>query len=56
MSRRKQKRVHRIYLRFPYGLSYSVFVRAYDRAEAEEKALKQHSDALGVNRSEIPFG
>lgn len=50
----KQKRVHRIVLKFPYGLTHSVFIRAYNRSEAEEKALKQNPDAIGIDDDPFP--
>jgi hypothetical protein len=50
----RNKRVHRVVLRFPKGLSHSVFVRAYTRSEAEKRALRQNPKASGIDRSPYP--
>lgn len=50
----RNKRVHRIVLKFPMGLSHSVFVRAYTRSEAEKRALRQNPKASGIDRSPYP--
>lgn len=54
VSRKNQKRVHRVVLKFPLGLTHSVFVRAYTRSEAEKKALRQNPDAIGVDYDPFP--
>jgi hypothetical protein len=54
MPVKRQKRVHRVVLTFPFGLSHSVFIRAYDRSEAERKALKQNPEATGIDYSPFP--
>jgi len=48
------KRMYRIVLYFRFTLSYSVFVKAHSREEAERIALKKHPDAMGIDRSPFP--
>ena len=50
----KNKRLHRIVLQFPMGVTHSVFVRAYTRDQAEKRALRQNPKATGIDRSPFP--
>jgi hypothetical protein len=50
----KQKRLHRIVLKYPGGLSHSVFIRAHTREQAERRALRQNPKSTGIDRSPYP--
>ena len=52
--RRAKKKVWRIVLKYPNTISHSVFIREYDRGRAEEKALRQNPEAVGIDRSSHP--
>jgi hypothetical protein len=51
---KRTKRVHRVVLKFPMGLTHSVFIRAYTRSEAEKRALRQNPKSTGIDRSPYP--
>ncbi len=52
---RKQKMVYRVVLKYRYGLTHSVFIRAYDRPSAQKRALKQNPDAIGIEHTKFPL-
>lgn len=54
MVEKTQKRVHRVVLKYPMGISHSVFIRARTRAAAEKRALRQNPKAIGIDRSPYP--
>lgn len=49
-----QKRMHRVSLKYPMGLTRSVFVKARGTADAERVALEKNPDAIGIDRSLYP--
>jgi hypothetical protein len=49
-----KKQVYRVVLRFPPGITRSVFVKERSRAKAEKAALRKYPDAIRVDRSPYP--
>lgn len=50
----KREKVFRVTLRFPLGITRSVFIKANSRPKAEKKALKKYPSATQVDRSPFP--
>lgn len=55
IGQKKQKRLHRVVLRYNHGITRSVFIRSYDRAHAEKRALKQNPNAIGIEHTKFPL-
>ncbi len=53
-TKKEQKRIHRVVLKFPLGLTSSVFIRSRDREDAERRALRQHPEAVGIDHPHYP--
>jgi hypothetical protein len=51
---RVKRKVYRVVLVFPYGITRSVFVRDKDRVRAEQHALKKYPSAVRVDYSPYP--
>lgn len=49
-----KKQVYRVVLRFPPGITRSVFVKERSRAKAEKAALRKYPDATGIDRLPHP--
>jgi hypothetical protein len=47
--------LYRVVLKYKFGLSRSVFIRASSRSEAERRALRRYRDAVGIDRTMYPL-
>lgn len=52
---KEKKKVYRVVLAYPNTVSHSVFVKARNREKAEARALRQHPDASGIDRTRFPL-
>lgn len=53
-SKQDRRKVYRVVLAFPLGMSRSVFVKAKNKQQAERRALRKYPAATGVDRSPYP--
>lgn len=52
---REKRKVYRVVLVFPFGITRSVFIRDKNRVLAERHALRKYRTALSVDHSPFPL-